>query len=95
MGTSDREEDVARAWDRMMLWCDLHGVALNRGRRGGWGGLHTSGSFRAALNFAYEEYAGEVDELRGIMTQDAMVQKLQREGRAAEVRKGGHKRKRA
>ena len=43
--------------------------------------MHTSDSIKAALNFAYEEYEGDVDELRGIMTQDAMVQKLQQEGR--------------
>ena len=35
MGTFDREEDAARAWDRMMVWCDLHGIALKLWGRGG------------------------------------------------------------
>jgi len=70
-GTFDSEQDAARAWDRWMVWCHLHGV------------VGASGSIRAALKFAYDEYEGEVvDELRSIMTQDAMVLKLQQEGRA-------------
>ena len=46
-----------------MLWCHLHGVVLKQQGRGGR--VHTSDSIKAALNFPYEEYEGEVDELRG------------------------------
>ena len=88
--TFDSEEDAARAWDRMVVWCDLHGVVL---KRLGGKGVHTSDSIKAALNFTYEDYAGEVNELRSIVTQDAMKQKLQQEGRLQPgYRK--HKRKR-
>ena len=89
LGTFDREKDAARAWDRMMVWCHLHGVALIRP---GGGSAHTSDSIKAALNIAYEEYAGEVDGLRGVLSEDAMVQKLRQEGRA---QSGSRKRKRA
>jgi len=89
MGTFSSEEDAARARDRMLVWCHLHGVVLHqRGR----GAVHTSDSIKAALNFAYDEYVGEVDELKNVMTQDDMVQKLQQGGRA---QPGGRKRKRA
>ena len=90
LGTFDREVEAARAWNRMMLWCNLHGVVLTR--PGGQGRAHTSASLKAALNFAYEEYEGEVDELQGIMTQDAMVQKLRQEG---QLQPGSCKSKRA
>ena len=90
MGKFDREDDAARAWDRMMLWCHLHEVMLKR--NGGQGREHTSDSIQAALNFAYEEYAGAMDELCGIMTQDAMVQKSKLEGL---LQPGYGKRKRA
>ena len=49
-------------------------------RNGGQGREHTSDSIEAALNFAYAEYNDEMDELRGVMSHDAMVQKLWQEG---------------
>jgi len=85
MGTFDNAEDDARAWDRMMLWCHLHGVGFYRGNDDhgdGLGRLHNMDSTRAALNFAYKEYAGESDKLRCVETMEAMVQKLRREGMA-------------
>ena len=87
LGMCDREEDAARAWDRMMLWFHLHGIALIRPEGGG---TLTSDSMQAALNFVYEGYAGQVDDLRGIPTQDAMVLKLRQEGWA---QPGSRKRK--
>ena len=89
IGTFDIEEDAARAWDRMMVWCHLHEVVL---KRRGANGLHTSDTIKAALNFAYESYASEMNELRSIATQDAMAQKLRQAGRA---QPGCSKRKRA
>jgi len=81
LGTFDSEEDAARAWDRMMVWCHVHGVVLNQvGRM--WDRVHTLDSIKAALNFVFEEYAAELNELQGVATQDAMVQKLRLEGRA-------------
>ena len=41
------------------------------------GGLYTSDSIKAALDFPYDEYKGELGEL----THVAMVQTLQQEGR--------------
>ena len=52
VGTFDRATDAARAWDRMMVWCDLHGVV--RKRRGGHGQVLDSSGIRASLNFSYK-----------------------------------------
>jgi len=87
LGTFDREEDAARARDRMLVWCHLHGVVLDRG---GKGGVHTPDSIKAALNFVFDDYEGEV-KLRGILTEDEMVQTLRHEGRAQPC-SGKHKR---
>jgi hypothetical protein len=86
--TFDSEEEAARAWDRMMVWCDLHGVVL---KRPGWGYVLDSSGIKASINFAYDECEGDIDGLRVIMTQEAMVQKLLEVGRA----QPGCKRKRA
>jgi len=93
VGYFDEEEDAGRAYDRMMVWLQLHGIVINK--RGG--GVHDSSNIKASLNFAYDEYKGEFDELRR-MTQDELVQKLRQEGwrgqaqaqaQAAQV-SGGH-----
>ena len=79
----DDEEDAARAYDRMMVWFELHGIA----RQQHGGGVHdTSCNFKASLNFAWEEYGGDFDELRG-MTQEECVQSLRQQAKAERKRK--------
>ena len=80
LGFFHDEEDAARAYDRMAVWLELHGIVRKAG-----GGMHDSNSVKASLNFAYEEYKGEFDELRR-MTQDECVQSLRKQAM--------HKRKR-
>ena len=41
----------------------------------------TSDSIKASLNLPYEAYASYLTALRGIKTQEAMVQRLKDEGR--------------
>jgi len=64
------EEDAARAYDRMMVWFELHGVVRNK--PGGYR-VHDSSILKASLNFAYDDYEGEFGELRR-MAQDEVVQ---------------------
>ena len=82
LGCFDEEEDAGRAYDRMMVWFQLHGVVRNKRH----GGAHDSSSLKASLNFSYDEYKGEFDELR-CMTQDELVQKLRQQGGAKRKRK--------
>jgi len=65
LGCFDDEAQAARAYDRMMLWCELHGAG------GGKGGV---------TNFDPAEYAGDLPSLRA-STQDALVASLRAQGR--------------
>lgn len=65
LGCFDREEEAARAYDKMMLWCELHNVT---GVKGG------------ITNFELSEYEGDVAWLQKI-TQDQLVQVLRSDGR--------------
>lgn len=65
LGCFDTEEAAARAYDRMMLWCELHGAA---GAKGG------------VTNFDPAEYAADVASLRA-SSQDDLVLALRAEGR--------------
>jgi AP2-like factor (euAP2 lineage) len=51
-GCFDREEDAARAYDRMMLWIEMHGAGS--GARGG------------VTNFDVSAYAGDLAWLAGV-----------------------------
>ena len=74
LGYFAAEEDAARAWDRMAVWCHLR-VLVKKGPRG-----KAVGSFTEELNFAYADYKGELGEL-GSMTHDELVLRLRRAGK--------------
>jgi hypothetical protein len=76
LGQFDIEDDAARAYDRIMVQFELHGVVRNMSG----GGVHDASSAKDSLNFAYDEYEGEFDELRR-MTQNDLVQKLRQQGK--------------
>jgi hypothetical protein len=78
LGCFDHEEEAARAYDRMMVWCELHGQDSRGGAKGGSG--HKSSFTTLPLNFDYGEYEGDFDGLRHI-SQDDLVQSLRRQGR--------------
>ena len=65
LGCFDREEEAARAYDKMMLWCELHNAQSMK---------------QATTNFEIQDYAEEIPRLQS-MTQDELVQQLRREGR--------------
>lgn len=65
LGCFDREEEAARAYDKMMMWCDIHNTA---GVKGG------------ITNFDQTEYDKEVAWLQQI-SQDELIEQLRSDGR--------------
>ena len=58
MGMFDKEEEAARAYDRMSIWCKDHGKTKEGGYK---------------LNFDSSNYAGEEAALKAVDTMEAMV----------------------
>ena len=83
LGAFDEEQDAGRAYDRMAVWFDLHGIVRNKH---GGSGVRDLSSVKDSLNFAYDGYRGEFVELRR-MTQEECVQKLTRQGGKTRKRK--------
>ncbi|KAK9846663.1 hypothetical protein WJX81_008669 [Elliptochloris bilobata] len=65
LGCFDHEEQAARAYDKMMLWCELH---------------NTSGVKGGITNFDPTEYEKDLHQLSSV-TQDELVQALRSDGR--------------
>jgi hypothetical protein len=65
LGCFDHEEEAARAYDKMMLWCELH---------------HATGVKGGVTNFDPGEYEPDVPWLQQV-TQDELVQILRSDGR--------------
>ncbi|KAG2449155.1 hypothetical protein HYH02_005902 [Chlamydomonas schloesseri] len=65
LGCFDHEEEAARAYDKMMLWCELHNAA---------------GVKSGITNFDPQEYEKEFAWLQSI-TQDELIETLRSEGR--------------
>ncbi|GLC34927.1 hypothetical protein PLESTB_001179000 [Pleodorina starrii] len=65
LGCFDNEEEAARAYDKMMLWCELHNAA---------------GVKSGITNFDPTEYEKEFAWLQAI-TQDELIENLRSEGR--------------
>lgn len=74
LGCFDHEEDAARAYDRMMLWCELHASELVTTT------LSPQKQGAAALNFDVSTYANDVHALERISQDDLMLE-LRRLGR--------------
>jgi hypothetical protein len=74
LGCFDHEEEAAKAYDRMMLWCEMHAAELT----------HTVSSPQkqgaVALNFEVSTYANDLHALE-FMSQDDLMQELRRLGR--------------
>ena len=70
LGCFDREEEAARAYDKMVVWMELHHIpGVKTGPKGG------------TTNFPLAEYEADLATLRA-MSQDDLVHALRRDGRA-------------
>lgn len=79
LGCFDHEDEAARAYDRMMLWCELHGAT---GVKGG------------VTNFDISEYENDVHWLQAV-TQDELVQILRSDGRRQAAERAQKQRRRS
>ena len=65
LGCFDYEDEAAKAYDKMMIWCEIHNVSNMKG---------------AMTNFEASDYEGDVPWLQQV-TQDELVQILRSDGR--------------
>jgi hypothetical protein len=79
LGCFDTEESAAKAYDKMMLWCELHNKNLGK---------------QSVMNFPTSHYNDDVPWLMEI-TQDALLLQLRKEGRAEAALKRAHAQKAA
>ena len=75
LGCFDREEEAAKAYDRMMLWCEMHASQL---ATSGVSSPQKQGA--VALNFDVSTYANDLHALEH-MSQDDLMLELRRLGR--------------
>lgn len=75
LGCFDREEEAAKAYDRMMLWCEMHASQL---ATTGVSSPQKQGA--VALNFDVSTYANDLHALEH-MSQDDLMLELRRLGR--------------
>ena len=85
LGCFDKEEQAARAYDKMMMWCQLHPKEIqNMSSCGGTSQTGYAPSFMSAkifvTNFDKSEYYRDVPMLKQT-SQDDLVAALRREGR--------------
>ena len=75
LGCFDNEEDAAKAYDRMMLWCEMHASALAN--------AHASPQKQgaSALNFDVSVYAADLRVLES-MSQEDLTLELRKLGRS-------------
>mmetsp|Transcript_11111 Transcript_11111/g.20965 ORF Transcript_11111/g.20965 Transcript_11111/m.20965 type:complete len:405 (+) Transcript_11111:405-1619(+) len=71
LGCFDREEEAARAYDKMMVWVELHSADMQQ----------TGQMKTGTTNFDVGDYVDDIPDLK-TLSQDELVQMLRREGRS-------------
>lgn len=81
LGCFDEEREAARAYDIMMIWCELHLFRSCADIKDT--AMHLS---NIALNFHCLEYQDEIDSLRQI-SQEELIRELRKQGRLQQYSK--------